>query len=47
MVLVELFYKIVPVLFTVIHAIKTRLPDICLYPFIMFVDGRYLNYEKN
>lgn len=40
MVFMELLFKLVPVLFVVVHAVKSCLTDVCLDPFVMVSNGR-------
>ena len=39
-VFLKLLFKLVPVLFVVVHAVKSCLTDVCLDPFVMVSNGR-------
>ena len=43
-IILELFDKIVPVLFAVVYTIKSCLPNVCLDPFVL-LDRRNVNCE--
>jgi len=47
MVFMELLFKLVPVLFAVVHTVKSCLADVCLDPFVMAPNGGKMTYKMN
>ena len=46
MVFTELLFKLVPVLFVVVHTVKSCLTDVCLDPFVMAANGGKVSCKK-